>query len=108
MLIFLLIRLSLEQRCQQWGILKAAGWSPARMRRLILLENLPVVSAGVLLGIPVGLAFCMVILRLLGGSWVGLSAFLLGFLLELEVVSYRVLGGVLKLDCNHLGFVVWD
>lgn len=71
MLIFLLVRLAVETRANHWGILKASGWSPSRVNRLILSEFLPVIVIGVLVGIPLGFAFCVSVLALLKGQWVG-------------------------------------
>ncbi len=71
MLIFLLVRLSVEQRSTEWGIVKAAGWSPRQVRNQIFIELLPAIGLGVLIGIPLGIIFCRAILQLLTGQWVG-------------------------------------
>jgi ABC-type antimicrobial peptide transport system permease subunit len=71
MLIFLLVRLAVEARANHWGILKAGGWSPSRVNRLILSEFMPIIAAGVLIGVPLGFAFCVSVLELLKGQWVG-------------------------------------
>ncbi len=71
MLIFLLMRLAVETRSSQWGLLQAGGWTVAKVRRLILSESALVVVFGSLIGLGLGVAFCLLILDLLRGRWVG-------------------------------------
>jgi putative ABC transport system permease protein len=71
MLIFLLVRLAVENRSTQWGILKATGWNAKQIRRLIVSEFMPVIVIGCLIGIPIGFMFCKAILAMLSGRWVG-------------------------------------
>ena len=71
LLIFLLMRLSVESRSTQWGLLKASGWTNGKIRNLILLESSVVILGGCGIGVLLGVGFCQLVLQLLRGQWGG-------------------------------------
>lgn len=70
MLVVLLFRLGVERRAGEIGVLLAVGWSPARVRRLLLAEGLAVAAAGGLVGTAAGLGFAALMLAGLTTVWV--------------------------------------
>ncbi|MEM9586653.1 MAG: ABC transporter permease [Planctomycetota bacterium] len=71
LLIAMLMRLSLTQRLKQLGTLLAVGWTPSRVRRLVVGESLLVAAFGGVVGIAGGVAYAQFILWALRSWWVG-------------------------------------
>ncbi len=57
MLVSLLFRLQAELRASELGVLLAVGWSPGRVRRLMLTEGAFVAAIGAAVGVLVGLEY---------------------------------------------------
>ena len=69
LLVGLLFRLSVEQRASQLGLLAAVGFTPGRIRRLLLTEGLAIAALGSLLGLLGGTAYCRAMLYGLTTAW---------------------------------------
>lgn len=69
LLVVLLFRLLTEQQSPQMGLLLALGFSPARIRRLCLLQGAILATCGTLLGIPLGLGYAAGLIRGLTTWW---------------------------------------
>lgn len=69
-LVVLLFRLGVERRASEIGVLLAVGWSPARVRRLLLAEGLVVSAIGALVGTALGVGFAALMLKGLTTVWV--------------------------------------
>lgn len=82
MLVGLLVRLNLEQRASEVGLLLAAGYRPQTIRRLWLSEGLIVAVGGGLLGLILAVGYGWLMLRLLAALW---PAGEVGSFLELHI-----------------------
>src|SRR4029453_13599075 len=58
----LFFRLCVEQRAREIGLLRAVGWSEARVRRLLLAEGAVLSGAGALLGVLGALGYAALML----------------------------------------------
>jgi putative ABC transport system permease protein len=67
----LFFRLGLEQRAREIGLLRAVGFTPARLRHLFLLEGALLCTLGAALGTVGAIAHARLILGALGGVWSG-------------------------------------
>jgi ABC-type lipoprotein release transport system permease subunit len=70
LLVGLLVRLSIETRARQAGILGAVGFTQGGVARILLLEGLILALAAVLLGVPLGAAYARGIIWALATLWV--------------------------------------
>lgn len=70
----LLFGFAADQRAREAGTLRALGFTPGGVRRLLLCEGAAVAAAGALAGIPAGLAFARVLVWGLGTAWGGAVA----------------------------------
>lgn len=70
MLVMMLFRLSVEIKARRIGIRLAVGWTPGRIRRLLLLEGFVIASAGSLLGTLFGLSYARILVYGLTTWWV--------------------------------------
>ena len=70
-LISLLFRLGVERRASQLGLLLATGFSPARLRGLLLLEALVVVATGGLAGLAAAVGYASLMIYGLKTWWFG-------------------------------------
>jgi len=82
MLVGLLVRLNLEQRAPEVGLLLASGYQPKTIRRLWLAEGMIVAAVGGLLGLALAVGYAWLMLRLLAALW---PAGEVGSFLELHV-----------------------
>ncbi len=62
--------IGLTRRAREWGILRAAGFSGRRVRRLAVLEGLLVCGAGVLAGLAAAPLYSWLSLEGLRGRWI--------------------------------------
>ena len=71
MLISLLVRLGIERRASEIGLLSAIGFSPSRIGRLLLLEQFAVVLFGAVIGIVAAVGYAGLLIYGLRTWWVG-------------------------------------
>ena len=71
MLVALLFKLGISQRTEQLGLLASQGFTPARIRGLLLRELAVVAGAGASLGILLGLGYAWAMIAALQTWWVG-------------------------------------
>jgi len=71
LLAILFFRLGVEQRLRQIGILRAAGFTIASVRRLLMIEAVTLASIGGLIGIAGALAYGQLIMHGLRTWWIG-------------------------------------
>lgn len=71
LLAILFFRLGVEQRLKQIGILRAAGFTIATVRRLLLVEAIGLAAVGGLIGIAGAIAYGQLIMHGLRTWWVG-------------------------------------
>lgn len=90
MLLSLLLRLSIERKETQIGILLATGWTRERVFRFFVLKSLPLVLLGIALGFPLGIAYAELMIYGLQHWWV--DAIVVPFL-TLHVSSRSLLLG---------------
>ena len=67
----LLLRLSLERRASQAGLLLACGWTQRQVGRLLAAEGVLLSVLGVLLGVPAGVAYADLLITSLTTRWSG-------------------------------------
>lgn len=67
----MLLRLSLDRRAGQIGLMLATGLPERLVRRTLLAEGLALTVAGTALGVPAGVLYAAVILKALGLWWHG-------------------------------------
>ena len=67
----LFFRLGIEQRLAQLGVLRAAGYSLADLRRLLLAEGAVIVAAGTLAGVLLAAGWAWLMMFALRTWWVG-------------------------------------
>jgi putative ABC transport system permease protein len=70
LLVWLLLRLAIEQRADQWGLLLAVGWSRRRTQQLAYTEGGLVAAVGAVLGTAGGLGYAWLLLAGLRSWWV--------------------------------------
>ncbi len=71
MLISLLVRLGIERRASEIGLLSAIGFSPNRIGRMLLLEQFSVVLFGAVIGIVAAVGYAGLLIFGLRTLWVG-------------------------------------
>jgi ABC-type antimicrobial peptide transport system permease subunit len=71
MLISLLVRLGIERRASEIGLLSAIGFSPRRVSRLLMLEQFVVVLVGTVIGIVAAVGYAALLMYGLRTLWVG-------------------------------------
>lgn len=71
MLISLLVRLGIERRASEIGLLSAIGFSPSRIGRVLLLEQFSVVLFGAVIGIVAAVGYAGLLMYGLRTLWVG-------------------------------------
>jgi ABC-type lipoprotein release transport system permease subunit len=71
MLVNLLFKLGMQQRCSETGTLMAVGIPGRRIARMMIAENTLVSIAGSLLGVAAGIGYAMLMLAGLRSWWVG-------------------------------------
>ncbi len=71
MLISLLVRLGIERRASEIGLLSAIGFSPSRVGRVLLLEQFSVVLFGAVIGIIAAVGYAGLLIYGLRTLWVG-------------------------------------
>lgn len=91
MLTAILVRLGLEQRASEIGVLLAGGWSLRRVRRLFWGEGAVLALLGGAIGVLGGIAFCRLMLYALGSPRFWLDAIGAPFLtLHLSFASLAI------------------
>jgi putative ABC transport system permease protein len=71
LLVGLLVRLNLERRATEIGILAATGWTPGAIRRLLVGESAILVLGGAAVGLVGAMGYAWLMLRLLAVQWPG-------------------------------------
>ena len=84
---------SVESRAAEIGALRALGWRPARILKLLLLEGLPLAALGALLGVVLGLGYTRAVLWGLARFW---SAAVAGAELRFEAAPTTLVAGTLS------------
>ena len=94
-LIWLLLRLTVDQRAGQIGILLASGFTQDFAAKILVGEAILVALGGLVVGVPLGIAYAWGIIAALTGGWSGAVA---AFPLTLHVTPLAVIiGGALGL-----------
>lgn len=96
-LVGLLMRLTIERRAAQYGVLVSTGFSSSSAARVLRLEGMVVAAAGVLVGVPLGAGYAWALVWALRNRWQGAVADLD---LALHIGPLSILGGAVG------GFVV--
>src|SRR6185436_18453128 len=100
----LFFRLGVEQRAREVGLLRAVGYTTARIRRLIAAEGLLLTAIGSLIGIAGAVAYAAVMIAGLGSWWsgaVGTNA------LRLHISSSSLAAGAAGVMVTALACVWW-
>ena len=71
LLVGLMVRLNLDQRAKEIGLLLAVGWRRALVRRLILAEGLILAGIGGIFGVLGAVGYAKLLLDYLGALWPG-------------------------------------
>ncbi|HET6425756.1 MAG TPA: ABC transporter permease, partial [Planctomycetaceae bacterium] len=103
-LVGLLFRLAIEQRVRQLGLLGAVGWSPSRIRGLMLGEGAVLVTAGSLLGGLFAVGYAEAMIYGLKTWWIG--AIGTKFLI-VDVQPLAVIIGVLAAAITSFAAILW-
>lgn len=103
-LIGLLFRLGVEQRARDMGLLGALGFTPAQVRRQMLLEGGIVVAAGGVIGIAAAIAYAQLMIYGLTHWWVAAVG---TRELSLSVTPQSLLLGVSIAVVAALGAILW-
>lgn len=89
LLVGLLVRLNIDRRAGEMGLLLACGWSHARLRWLLLGEGAMLTLVGGLAGIAGAIVYAYLMLKLLSANWPGGAG--LGFLrVHAEPTSFLI------------------
>lgn len=89
LLVGLLVRLNIERRAAEIGLLLATGWDYARVRRLLLGEGALLAIVGAIVGLGGALLYGHLMLKLLAANWPGGDS--LNFLrLHAEPTSFAI------------------
>ncbi len=70
-LVTALVRLSIKNRCQQWGILFSQGFSSQEVRKLLWGENLGIILVGASTGVCLGIFYARLLIFWLSTWWKG-------------------------------------
>ena len=98
LLVGLLVRLNLDRRANEVGLLLATGWDNRRVRRLLLAEGAVLTIIGSLIGLGAAMVYAQGMLKLLVANWPGGND--LNFLrVHVSALSF-VIGGVLSLTAS--------
>ncbi|RMF39326.1 MAG: ABC transporter permease [Planctomycetota bacterium] len=105
LLVFLLLKLGLQQRATQVGVWLALGFTAARIRSILLREQALVCLLGTAIGIAVGIGYAQLMLAGLETWWVGAitTRFLDFYMTPVSLVLGAVSGGVVSLLTIFLG-----
>lgn len=96
MLVALLFQLAVQQRTAQLGLMLSQGFSPIRLRRLILSEMLVVAILGAGVGVLLGLGYAKLIVLGLQSWWIGaISTRFLQFSYGPESLCFGATAGML-------------
>ncbi|QDV26334.1 FtsX-like permease family protein [Aureliella helgolandensis] len=71
LLVSLLMKLGLDKRVEQLGVLFAQGYSPPQVRRLLIQEHFLVACLGAALGVPLGIGYARGMIAGLQTWWLG-------------------------------------
>ena len=71
LLVGLLVRLNIDRRAGEMGLLLATGWSHGRVRRLLLAEGTILTVVGALVGLGGAMLYGDLMLKLLAANWPG-------------------------------------
>ncbi len=104
LLVGLLVRLNLDRRAYEMGLLTATGFSVSSVRRLLLLEGLAVSGVGIVLGLLGAVGYAAGMLELFVALWPR-DQLGSGFALHARPVSF-VIGAVATLAMS-LGAILW-
>ncbi len=89
LLVGLLVRLNIDRRAAEMGLLLATGWDQGRVRRLLLGEGALLAVVGGLVGLAGALLYGHLMLKLLAANWPGGDS--LNFLrLDFEPTSFAI------------------
>ena len=89
LLVGLLVRLNIDRRAGEMGLLLATGWDHGRVRRLLLGEGVLLAVVGALVGLGGALMYASLMLKLLVANWPGGES--LNFLrLHAEPTSFAI------------------
>ena len=103
-LVVLLLRLAVQRRAGQFGILVATGFSPRRAARVLVGEGMVLALGGTAVGIPLGIGYAWLIIHLLRTRWSGAVA---DFPLALHVGWVSVVGGAVAGLVVSAGAIWW-
>mgnify|MGYP006288112467 CR=1 FL=1 len=103
-LVVLLLRLGIQRRAGQFGILLATGFAPVRAARVLMGEGMILALGGTAVGIPLGVGYAWLIIHLLRTRWSGAVA---DFPLSLHVGGVSVAGGALGGLAVSVGAIWW-
>lgn len=67
----MLMRLNVERRAAEAGVLRAVGWGEAAVRRLLLHEGIALTVIGMLIGLPLGILYAWALVFALATWWAG-------------------------------------
>lgn len=88
-LVGLLVRLNIDRRAGEMGLLLATGWDHGRVRRLLLCEGALLTLTGGAVGLVGALIYARLMLKLLSANWPGTAG--LSFLtLHVEAASFVI------------------
>lgn len=101
----MLLRLGLERRSSQLGLMLALGLDERQVRRVLMSEGAALTVAGAVLGVPAGVAYAGLMLWLLNHQWQGA----LGAMprLWLHVTPLSVLVGLVGTAAVGMGVAGW-
>ncbi len=105
MLIWLLLRLGIEQRASEIGTLLALGWRRGQVARLLLAEGVVVAAIGAAIGVAAGVGYAWLLLTGLRTWWIGAvsSPFLVLYVTPLSQAVGFVAGLAVSLLTIGLG-----
>ena len=89
-LVGLLFRLAVERRAKEVGLLLAAGYSPQRVRRLLLTEGVAVAGIGAAVGVAAAVLYARLMLSVLTDLWPDVEV---GRYLRVHVTAPSLVGG---------------
>lgn len=102
----MLLRLALDRRASEVGLLLAVGWTARQVRRLLVAEGMLLAALGTVVGVPAGVLYAQLLIAALTSSWSGALGMTARLWLHLTPASLA--GGLVSGLALGVGVSLWS